>query len=79
MDNLQEVTKSVLFAMKRTNSLNLNAEDTANDINNEFVNKHGLDVVIRGIRKGGMGYYGSQKNINTSTIGDWIVKYLKEN
>ena len=78
MDNKIEITKSVLFAMKRTNSLNLDADDIAKDICGEFVGRIGLKEVMRGIKKGSLGYYGEAKNINYSSFGSWITKHLKE-
>jgi len=79
MDNKEEITKSLIFAMRRCDSVELDVVSTAKDIDEEFRSKLYLKEILKGIRCGAMGKYGVNYKITTQVVGSWIYKFIKDN
>jgi len=76
MESVDEIKKSLIMAIERTD-LNLTSiENTAIDIFAEF--KHiSLFKIREAIRKGSLGEYGTSYRLNTQEICIWIRKHLE--
>lgn len=73
---VDEIKKSLIMAIERTD-LNLTSIDnSANDIFTEF-QRTSLSKIREAIRKGSLGEYGSTYKLTTQEICIWIRKYLK--
>ena len=77
--NKKEIAKSLVYAMGRCDSNELNLEESAKDINIEFAKKLNLTEIMTAIRTGAMGKYGVNYKLTTQVVGSWIYKYIKEN
>ena len=67
---------SLLKTELRTGKNLLNIDETMIDIKEEF--KHlRADQIIKAIRNGSLGLYGSTYNLSTQQICMWIREYLK--
>jgi hypothetical protein len=76
--NKKEIAKSLVYAMGRCDSNELNLEDSSTDISIEFINKLNIKEILIAIRTGAMGKYGVNYKLTTQVIGSWIYKYIKE-
>ena len=74
---IEQVEKSILFAMDRLGCEELNIKTSAKDIVEEFINKD-RNFIVEAIRKGSLGAYGINYKLTTQVIGYWVYQYLND-
>lgn len=72
-----KIQASILIAMQRTGTTELNIQEAIKDVTDEFRLMKD-ERLIQAIRNGSLGKYGKTYKLTTQVICIWIREYLKE-